>query len=70
MKSFEEVQQEIMSTLKKSYVDQQRDAVVNAIRGDPATEINDAEVKSLLDKVTTPPSGTHSTTSTSAPALK
>src|SRR5205809_614373 len=59
MKSFEEVQEEILSTLKKSYIDQQRDAVVNAIRGDPETEINDAEVKQLVDQVTAPPSGTH-----------
>lgn len=68
MKSFEEVQEEILSTLKKSYIDQQRDAVVNAIRGDPETEINDAEVKQLVDQVTAPPSGTHPATSTSAPS--
>ena len=68
MKSFEEVQEEILSTLKKSYIDQQRDAVVNAIRGDPETEINDAEVTQLVDQVTAPPSGTHPATSTSAPS--
>ena len=42
--------------------------IEDAIRGDPETEINDAEVKQLVDQVTAPPSGAHPATSTSAPS--
>lgn len=69
-KSFEEAQDEILAALKKTYVDQQRDTVVNALRNDPATSFNDKEVKMLIDQVTAPATDSHSTTSPSAASTK
>ena len=55
IKPFDEVQDEIVASLRKTYVDQQRDIILNAIRNDPATAINDPEVKNLLDRLSAPP---------------
>src|SRR5204863_7022404 len=36
VRSFEEVQEEIVTELKKNFVNEQRDAMLNAVRGDKA----------------------------------
>ena len=69
-RTFEEVQDEIVAGLKKAYVDQQREKVLGAIRGDPKNAINDSEVKSIVEHTMTPTEHTHAPDSAPAPTAK
>jgi peptidyl-prolyl cis-trans isomerase C len=59
IRSFEEVQDEIVASLKTTYINEQREAVLNTVRSDPATAINDSAVKALLDQTMTAPQHSH-----------
>ena len=63
---FEEVRDSIVAGMKKTYVDQQRDAVLNTVRNDPTTRINDEEVKALVEHTMAPTE--HSDSPPGAPA--
>jgi peptidyl-prolyl cis-trans isomerase C len=59
VRPFEEVQAEIVAGLKKTYVEQKREALLGPIRGDPQNAINDAEVKALVEHTMAPTEHTH-----------
>ena len=49
--TFEEVKDSIMNDLRKRYVDEQREARVNAIRNDPAMKVNQAAIDGLVVRI-------------------
>jgi peptidyl-prolyl cis-trans isomerase C len=51
VRSFDDVRDTIIAGLKKKFVDEQRETVLGAIRNDPTTAIEDAEVKAMLDSI-------------------
>jgi len=55
VKSFDEVRDEILEGLKKRYVDEKRELAVNAVRNDPATSIEDPQVKATVDRIAATP---------------
>ena len=55
IRPFDEVRDNIVAGLKKKFVDERRDAVMVAIRDDPANAIEDAEVKAMLDNIAAEP---------------
>ncbi len=55
VKSFDEVRDEIVEGLKKRYVDDKRELAVNAVRNDPATSIEDPQVKATVDRIAATP---------------
>ncbi len=59
VRPFEEVQDEIVASLKKTYVDQKREALLGTIRSDPQNAINDAEVKALIEHTMAPNEHSH-----------
>ena len=61
IRPFDEVRDNIVAGLKKGFVDDQRNAVVTAIRDDSANAIEDAEVKAVLDSIAAEPVPSHST---------
>jgi peptidyl-prolyl cis-trans isomerase C len=50
-KTFDEAHDEIMAELEKSYVAQERQRFVDAIFADPSTEVNQASVDALVNRV-------------------
>lgn len=48
VRHYEEVRGEILAELKRKYVDEQRDAFVNGIRGDPSTKVDRAAIDALI----------------------
>jgi peptidyl-prolyl cis-trans isomerase C len=48
IKSFEEVRGQIIADLRKKYIDEQRETVINKIRGDPSMKINQEAVDALV----------------------
>ena len=70
VRSFEEVQDEIVAGLKKTYVEQQRDAVLGPIRTDPKTAINDAVVKVFVEHTMAPTDHSHAPATAPAPTVK
>ncbi|HEY2816035.1 MAG TPA: peptidylprolyl isomerase [Casimicrobiaceae bacterium] len=70
VRPFEEVQDEILAGLKKTYVEQKREAVLGPIRGDPQNAINDTEVKSLIEHTMAPTEHTHGSDTAPASAAK
>jgi peptidyl-prolyl cis-trans isomerase C len=55
VRSWEEVKDEVVADLKKAFINERREAMLNAVRTDPATAINDAAVKAMLDRPMTEP---------------
>jgi peptidyl-prolyl cis-trans isomerase C len=51
VKPYDEVRETIMAELKKRYIDDKRDEAVNAIRRDPATQLNREAVGALSPRV-------------------
>jgi alkanesulfonate monooxygenase SsuD/methylene tetrahydromethanopterin reductase-like flavin-dependent oxidoreductase (luciferase family) len=51
VKPYDEVREVIMSELKKRQVDEKRDEAVNAIRRDPATQVNREAVSALTPRI-------------------
>jgi parvulin-like peptidyl-prolyl isomerase len=51
LRPFEEVQASIMQSLRKRYVDEQRDLRIQAIHRDPSTEANQAAIDALVNRV-------------------
>jgi len=70
VRPFEEVQDEILASLKKTYVEQKREALLGPIRSDPQNAINDAEVKSLVEHTMAPTEHTHGPDTAPASAAK
>ena len=70
IRPFEDVQDEILEGMKKTYVDAQREAVVGAIRNDPKTGIDDAAVKAVVEHTMAPSEHSHAAGTASAPAAK
>jgi len=55
VKSFDEVKDEILETMRKRYVEEKREAAVSAVRNDPATSIEDPQVKATVDRIAAMP---------------
>ena len=70
VRPFEEVQDEILASLRKAYVEQQREAVLAPIRSDPKTAINDDEVKALVEHTMAPTEHSHAPGTAPAPTVK
>jgi peptidyl-prolyl cis-trans isomerase C len=51
VRSYEEVRDSIMSDARKKFVDDRRDAAINAIRGDPSLKVNQSAVDALVVRV-------------------
>jgi parvulin-like peptidyl-prolyl isomerase len=51
VKPYDEVRETIMAELKKRYVDDRRDEAVNAVRRDPATQLNREAVGALSPRI-------------------
>ena len=51
VKPYDEVREIIMADLKKRHVDEKRDEAVNAIRRDPATQLNREAVGALTPRI-------------------
>jgi peptidyl-prolyl cis-trans isomerase C len=60
VRPFDDVRDTIIAGLKKKYVDEQRETVLGAIRNDPTTAIEDAEVKAMLESIAAEPVHSHS----------
>jgi parvulin-like peptidyl-prolyl isomerase len=70
VRAFEEVQDEILASLKKTYVEQKREALLAPIRSDPQNAINDAEVKALIEHTMAPTEHSHGPDTAPASAAK
>ncbi|MEP6678278.1 MAG: peptidylprolyl isomerase [Betaproteobacteria bacterium] len=51
VRSYEEVREVIIGDARKKYIDERRDAVINAIRGDPSMQVNQPAVDALVVRV-------------------
>ena len=51
VRSYDEVRDSIIADARKKYIDDKRDAVINAIRGDPAMKVNQPAVDALVVRV-------------------
>ncbi|HEX6136070.1 MAG TPA: hypothetical protein VF059_00280, partial [Casimicrobiaceae bacterium] len=51
IQSFDEVRDPILQTLRKQYIEEQRDLRIQAIRNDPELQVNQAEVNALVNRV-------------------
>jgi peptidyl-prolyl cis-trans isomerase C len=60
IRPFDDVRDSIIAGLKRKFVDDQRDAVLGAIRNDSATAIEDSEVKAMLEGIAAEPVHSHS----------
>lgn len=51
LQSYPEAREKILADLKKRYVDEKRDAAINALRADPKTVVNAPAVEALTPKI-------------------
>ena len=51
IQSFDEVRDQILQTLRKQYIEEQREVRIQAIRNDPELKVNQAEVDALVNRI-------------------
>ncbi len=61
VRPFDEVRDEIIAGMKRKFMDDERDAVLAAIRGDSSTAIDDAAVKAMVEATADEAEHSHST---------